>query len=45
MIYEDTNFGHMRYKKFDYATHQIITRFNNTTVSSVLFKNGSVEIF
>ena len=33
IVYEDANFRHMRYKKFDYVANQIITRFNYTTLS------------
>jgi len=45
IVYEDANFGHRRYKKFDKSTNQIITRFNNTTLSIVMLKNGSVKFF
>ena len=45
IVYEDANFGHMRYKKFEHVTNQSLTRFDNTTLSVVLFKNGSVKTF
>ena len=45
IVYEDTKFGHLRYKKYDNATNQIITRFNNTTLSIVMFRDGSIKIF
>ena len=44
IVYEDANLGHMRYNKFDYVTNLIITRFNNNTLSIVLFKNGAVNM-
>jgi len=45
IVYEDTKFGHLCYKKYDHSTNQIITRFNNTTLSIVMFKDGSFKIF
>ena len=44
IVYEDANFGHVRYKKFDDVTNQSITSLNNTTLSIALFKDGSVKI-
>ena len=41
IAYENVNFGH---KKFDYVTHQVTTKFNNTIVLLTLFKDGSVKI-
>ena len=44
IVYEDINLGHVRYEKLGHVTNQIITRFNNTTLSIALFKHGSVKI-
>lgn len=44
IVYEDTKFGHLRYKKYDNSTNQIITRFNNTTLLIVMFRDGSIKI-
>ena len=44
IVYKDVKFGHLRYKKYDYVTNQITTKFNNTTVLIALFKDGTVNI-
>ena len=44
IVYEDVKFGHLRYKKYDYVTNQITTKYNNTTVLIAFCKDGTVKI-